>query len=46
MFMLFINDFSKQYEGKQYAQHLIAALKQDYKATLFCSITLNWDYKA
>jgi hypothetical protein len=53
MFTLIVDDFGIHYEGKQHAHHLIAALKQDYKAvttdwdgTLFCGITLNWDYQA
>jgi hypothetical protein len=48
-----VDNFSIHNEGKQHAHHLIAALKQDYQAvttdwegTLFCGITLNWDYKA
>jgi hypothetical protein len=52
-FTLIVDDFCIHYEGKQHAHHLIAAFKQDYKAvttdwedTLFCGITLNWDYKA
>jgi hypothetical protein len=53
MFTLIVDDYGIHYEGKQHAHHLIAALKQDYEAvttdwegTLFCGITLNWDYKA
>jgi hypothetical protein len=53
MFTLVVDDFSIHYEGKEHAQHLIAALKQSYEAvttdwdsTLFCGITLGWDYKA
>jgi hypothetical protein len=38
MFTLVIDDFSIHYEGKQHAQHLIAALKQDYEA-----ITTGWN---
>jgi hypothetical protein len=48
-----VDDFGINYEGIQHAHHLIAALKQDYKAvttnwegTLFCGIALNWDYQA
>jgi hypothetical protein len=48
-----VDDFGIQYKGIQHAHHLIAALKQDYKAVttnregkLFCGITLNWNYQA
>jgi hypothetical protein len=51
MFALVVNNFGIQYVGKQHADHLIAALKQDYEAVtidwkgnLFCGVTLEWDY--
>ena len=50
-FALVVDDFSVQYVGKGHAQHLFAALRQDYEAvtadwegTLFCGITLKGDY--
>jgi hypothetical protein len=52
-FALVVDDFGIQYIDKADAQHLIAALKQDYEAvtvdwsgSLFCGITLQWDYTA
>jgi hypothetical protein len=51
MFALVVDDFAVQYTGREHAQHLLAALKQDYEAVtvdwdgkLFCGITLEWDY--
>jgi hypothetical protein len=51
MFTLIGDDFGIQFTGKHHAQHLIAALKQDYEAVttdwdgrLFCGISLEWDY--
>jgi hypothetical protein len=51
MFSLVVNDFGVQYYKIADAQHLLAALKQHYEAitvdwtgSLFCSITLKWDY--
>jgi hypothetical protein len=51
--MLNVDDFGIQYMAMQHAQHLIAVLKQDYKAVttdwdskLFCGIHLDWDYQA
>jgi hypothetical protein len=51
IFVLVVDDFGFQIQGKQDAQHLIAALKEHYEITvdwdgkLFCGITLDWDYK-
>jgi Reverse transcriptase (RNA-dependent DNA polymerase) len=52
MFVLVVNDFGIQFSHVKDAQHLLAALKQDYEAvtvdwtgSLFCGITLTWDYK-
>jgi hypothetical protein len=51
MFALVVDDFAVQYKWWEHAQHLLAALKQDYEAVtvdwdgkLFCGITLEWDY--
>jgi hypothetical protein len=50
-FVLVVDDFGIQIQGKQDAQHLIAALKEHYEITvdwdgkLFCGITLDWNYK-
>jgi hypothetical protein len=51
MFALVVDDFGIRYVGKQHADHLIAALRQDYEAVtidwkgdLFCGITLDWNY--
>ena len=47
-----VDDFLIKYTGKEHAQHLLAALKEDYQvsmdweAQLFCGITLEWDYNA
>jgi hypothetical protein len=49
-FALVVDDFAIGYVAKEDAQHLIAALKQDYVITidwegkLFSGITLDWDY--
>jgi hypothetical protein len=52
MFALVVDDFGIQYMGKDHAQHLIASLRQDYEAvtvdwtgSLFCGISLKWDYE-
>jgi hypothetical protein len=52
MFSLVVDDFGVQYSKVADAQHLLAALKQNYEAItvdwtglLFCGITLKWDYK-
>jgi hypothetical protein len=50
-FVLVVDDFGIQIQGKQDAQHLIATLKEQYEimvdwdGKLFCGITLDWDYK-
>jgi hypothetical protein len=51
MFALVVDDFAVQYIGREHAQHLLAALKQNYEAVtvdwdgkIFCGITLKWDY--
>jgi hypothetical protein len=52
MFSLVVDDFGIQYTNLPDAQHLLAALKQHYEAitvnwtrSLFCSISLKWDYR-
>jgi hypothetical protein len=52
MFSLVVDDFGIQYTNIPDAQHLLAVLKQHYEAitvdwtrSLFCGITLKWDYK-
>jgi Reverse transcriptase (RNA-dependent DNA polymerase) len=51
MFSLVVDDFGIQYSNLPDAQHLLAALKQHYEAitvdwtrSLFCGISLKWDY--
>jgi hypothetical protein len=45
-----VDNFGVQYVGAEHAQHLIAALENDYTVSkywtgsLYCGITLNWDY--
>jgi hypothetical protein len=49
-FTLVVDDFGVQYVGAEHVQHLIAALETDYTVSkywtgsLYCGITLNWDY--
>jgi hypothetical protein len=52
MFSLVVDDSGIQYTNIPDAQHLLAVLKQHYEAitvdwtgSLFCGITLKWDYK-
>ena len=48
---LVVDDFGVKYVGKEYADHLIASLKQDYEldenwdGTKYCGISLDWDYE-
>ena len=48
-FALIVDDFCVKYGGCEHAEHLLAALKEhytmttDWKASLFCSIWLQWD---
>jgi hypothetical protein len=50
-FTLVVNDFSVKYMGKQHADHLRDALLKTYElttdwaGTVYCGITLKWDYK-
>ena len=46
-----MDDFGLGYEGNEHAIHLLQTLRQYYEAvsidwmgTLFCGITLKWDY--
>ena len=49
-FTLVVDDFGVKYVGKENAQHLINALKQEYeieidwKGGLYCGISLDWKY--
>jgi hypothetical protein len=52
MFALVVDDFGIQYTGKEHADHLLEALLRDYEAvtmdwvgSLFCGITLDWNYE-
>ena len=51
MFALVVDDFAIRYIEKQDAKHLIRALEskyaitKDWKATKFCGIDLNWNYR-
>ena len=48
---LFVENFGVKYVGKENAQHLISALKEDYKIKhdweekLYVGITLDWDHQ-
>ena len=50
-FTLIVDDFGVGYENSEHALHLLQTLRQYYEAvsvdwtgTLYCSITLKWDY--
>eukprot|EP00804_Cyclotella_cryptica_P030451 CCRYP_008524-RA/>CCRYP_008524-RA protein AED:0.26 eAED:0.26 QI:0/0/0/1/1/1/2/0/901 len=49
-FTLVVDDFGIKYVGKEHADHLLNALKQDYMldidwtGMLYCGISLKWDY--
>ena len=50
-FTLVVDDFGMGYEGNEHALHLLQTLRQYYDAvsidwtgTLYCGITLKWDY--
>jgi hypothetical protein len=51
-FTLVVDDFGVKYVGKQHAEHLVQAIKkhyplsEDWAGTLYCGITLAWDYDA
>ena len=50
-FNLTVDDFGIKYVGEEHLQHLFTTLKQHYKivedttGSLYCGITLEWDYK-
>ena len=50
-FSLVVDDFGVKYVGKEHADHLVSALKEDYEletdweGTKYCGITIDWDYK-
>jgi len=52
MFSLVVDNFGIQYVGHEHAQHLIEALREMYEVTvnmegtLYCGLTLLWDYTA
>jgi hypothetical protein len=49
-FSLVVDNFGAKYVGKEHADHLIKTLRKHYKlsedwgGTLYCGITLEWDY--
>ena len=52
IFTLVVDDFTIKYASKQYAEHLLQALRAkytistDWDASLYIGITLNWNYTA
>ena len=51
-FVLVVDDFGVEYIGRDHAEHLISALRTHYEAvstdwegSLYCGITLKWDYQ-
>ena len=50
-FTLVVDDFGIKYVGKDNIDHLLNALREEYKievdwtGTLYCGITLNWNYE-
>ena len=50
-FNLTVDDFGIKYVGEEHLQHLFTTLKQhyeiveDFTGSLYCGITLDWDYK-
>jgi hypothetical protein len=50
-FMLVVDDFGVKYIGKENAEHLMTALKEDYEVEedwtggLYCGIELQWNYE-
>ena len=51
-FTLVVDDFGIKYVGTEHAQHLIDTLENlynitiDWTGTLYCGLTLKWDYQA
>jgi hypothetical protein len=50
-FTLIVDDFGVKYVGQEHADHLIASIRSTYKkltedwtGSLYCGITLDWDY--
>jgi hypothetical protein len=49
-FTLVVDDFGVKYEGKAHADHLISVLAENYEdstdwsGSLYCGITLKWNY--
>ena len=45
-----VDDFGIKYVGKEHADHLIVAIEENYEfstdwgGTLYCGITITWDY--
>ena len=53
LFTLVVDNFGVKYVGKEHLDHLISCLKQikyklteDWTGSLYCGISLNWNYKA
>ena len=50
LFSLVVDDFGIKYVRKGHANHLIATIEENYEfstdwgGTLYCGITINWDY--
>jgi hypothetical protein len=50
-FTLVVDDFGVKYVGREHAQHLIDSLEthytvaKDWDGSLYCGISLKWDYK-
>ena len=50
-FTLIVDDFGVKYTGREHAEHLIAALKEDYTVSedwegkIYCGINLEWNYR-
>jgi hypothetical protein len=51
LFLLVVDDFGVNYVGKQHANHLCNALKENYEdacgweGNLYCGVTLDWNYQ-
>ena len=51
-FCLTVDDFGVKYVGREHAEHLIQSLQDlytitiDWTGTLYCGLTLAWDYEA
>jgi hypothetical protein len=51
-FSLVVDDFGVRYVGKEHADHLVSTLSSlysittDWTGTLYCGLTLHWDYQA